>query len=152
VLNADDPSYEFLRGIRADAELSYGMATCALVSTLEVAHKPDITRFVAVTPVGRIPLETYLVGEHNVMNVLAAVSVGLALRLPVEAIQRGVQALKSVPGRWERIDEGQGFYGDCDFCHTPNALEGAATARRMTKVRSSSCSARLACAMWTSAG
>ena len=134
VLNADDPSYEFLREIRADAELSYGMATCALVSTLEVAHKPDITRFVAVTPVGRIPLATYLVGEHNVMNVLAAVSVGLALRLPVKAIQRGVQALKSVPGRWERIDEGQSFTAIVDFCHTPNALERVLqTARRMTK-------------------
>ena len=134
VLNADDPSYEFLRGIRADVELSYGMATCALVSTLEVAHKPDVTRFVAVTPAGRIPLETYLVGEHNVMNVLAAASVGLALGLSVEAIQRGVKALQAVPGRWERIDEGQDFLAIVDFAHTPNALERMLqTARRMTK-------------------
>lgn len=134
VLNADDPSYEFLRGIRADVELSYGMATCALVSTLEVAHKPDVTRFVAVTPAGRIPLETYLVGEHNVMNVLAAASVGLALGLSVEAIQRGVKALQAVPGRWERIDEGQDFLAIVDFAHTPNALERVLqTARRMTK-------------------
>ena len=134
VLNADDPSYEFLRGIRADVELSYGMATCALVSTLEVAHKPGITRFVAVTPAGRIPLETYLVGEHNVMNVLAAVSVGLALKLPVEAIQRGVKALRAVPGRWERIDEGQDILAMVDFAHTPNALERVLqTARRMTE-------------------
>jgi UDP-N-acetylmuramoyl-L-alanyl-D-glutamate--2,6-diaminopimelate ligase len=136
VLNADDPSYEFLREIRADVELSYGMATCALVSTLEVAHKPDITRFVAVTPAGRIPLETRLVGEHNVMNVLAAVGAGLALKLPIEAIQRGVKALKSVPGRWERIDEGQDFLAIVDFAHTPNALERVLqTARRMTKGR-----------------
>jgi UDP-N-acetylmuramoyl-L-alanyl-D-glutamate--2,6-diaminopimelate ligase len=134
VLNADDPSYEFLRGIRADRELSYGMATCALVSTREVAHKPDVTRFVAVTPTGRIPLETYLVGEHNVMNVLAAVGVGLALGLSVEAIQRGVKALQAVPGRWERIDEGQDFLALVDFAHTPNALERVLqTARRMTK-------------------
>jgi UDP-N-acetylmuramoyl-L-alanyl-D-glutamate--2,6-diaminopimelate ligase len=134
VLNADDPSYEFLRGIRADVELSYGMATCALVSTLEVAHKPDLSRFVAVTPAGRIPLETSLVGEHNVMNVLAAASVGLALGLSVEAIQRGVKALQAVPGRWERIDEGQDFLAIVDFAHTPNALERVLrTARRMTK-------------------
>ncbi len=133
VLNADDPSYEFLREIRADVELSYGMTTCALVSTLEVAYKPDVTRFVAVTPAGRIPLETRLVGEHNVYNVLAAVSVGLALRLPVEAIQRGVAALRAVPGRWERIDEGQAFMAIVDFAHTPNALEKVLrAARQMT--------------------
>jgi UDP-N-acetylmuramoyl-L-alanyl-D-glutamate--2,6-diaminopimelate ligase len=112
------------------------MATCALVSTLEVAYKPDITRFVAVTPAGRIPLETHLAGEHNVMNVLAAVSAGLALRLPVEAVQHGVKALQAVPGRWERIDEGQDFLAIVDFAHTPNALEcGLQTARRMTKRR-----------------
>jgi len=133
VLNADDPSYEFLREIRADVELSYGITTCALVSTLEVAYKPDVTRLVAVTPAGRIPLETRLVGEHNVYNVLAAVSVGLALRLPVEAIQRGVAALWAVPGRWERIDEGQAFMAIVDFAHTPNALEKVLrAARQMT--------------------
>ena len=154
VLNADDPSYEFLREIRADVELSYGMATCALVSTLEVAYKPDVTRFVAVTPAGRIPLETRLVGEHNVYNVLAAVSVGLALRLPVEAIQRGVAALRAVPGRWERIDEGQAFLAIVDFAHTPNALESvlADSAANDARAKSLSCSARRACATWTSAG
>lgn len=133
VLNADDPAYEFLRQIRTDAELSYGMATCALVSTLEVAYKPDSMRFVAVTPKGRIPLQTKLVGQHNVLNILAAVSVGLALRLPIEAIQRGVAALQSVPGRWERIDEGQSFVVIVDFAHTPHALEKVLqTTRRMT--------------------
>jgi UDP-N-acetylmuramoyl-L-alanyl-D-glutamate--2,6-diaminopimelate ligase len=134
VLNADDPSYEFLRAIRADAEVSYGITTCALVSTLEVAYKPDATRFVAVTPVGRIPLGTPLVGQHNVYNILAAVGAGLALKLPVEAIQRGVRALKAIPGRWERIDQGQDFLAIVDFAHTPNALERALqTARQMSR-------------------
>jgi UDP-N-acetylmuramoyl-L-alanyl-D-glutamate--2,6-diaminopimelate ligase len=39
-----------------------------------------------------------------------------------------------VPGRWERIDEGQDFLAIVDFAHTPNALERALqTARRMTQ-------------------
>jgi len=134
VLNADDSSYEFLRAIRAEVELSYGMTSGALVSAREVEYRPDVTRCVAVTPVGRIQLETQLVGQHNVYNVLAAVSVGLALQLPVEAIQRGVAALKAVPGRWERIDEGQDFLAIVDFAHTPNSLEQALrAARQMTR-------------------
>jgi len=133
VLNADDPSYEFLRQFRAQVELSYGVVTCALVSTRDVVYKPDLTRFVAITPAGRVRLQTRLVGEHNVLNVLAAVSVGLALRLPVEAIQSGVAAMPAVPGRWERIDEGQRFIAVVDFAHTPNALDRALrAARRMT--------------------
>lgn len=134
VLNADDPSFEFLRQIKADAELSYGVATCALVSTRDIVYKPDATRFVAITPRGRIRLQTSLVGEHNVLNVLAATSVALALKLPVEAIQRGIAAMLPVPGRWERIDEGQDFLAVVDFAHTPNALEKALrAARQMTK-------------------
>ncbi len=133
VLNADDPSYDFLRQIRAEFELSYGMTTCALVSTLEVAYKPDVTRFVAVTPAGRIPLESPLLGQHNVYNILAAVSVGLALKLPVGVIQRGIKSLQAIPGRWERIDAGQDFLAVVDFAHTPNALEHVLhTARQMT--------------------
>ncbi len=133
VLNADDSSYEFLRQIRADRELSYGIATCALVSAHDMACKPDSTRLQAITPVGPIRLQTALVGQFNILNVLAAVSVGLALNVPVEAIQRGVAALRGVPGRLERIDEGQDFLAIVDFAHTPNALEKALeTARQMT--------------------
>lgn len=136
VLNADDPSYEFLRHIRTDAELSYGMATCALVSTRDVAYKPNGMRFVAITPVGRLPVQTTLAGEFNVLNILAAVSVGLALGLPLEAIQHGVSSLRGVPGRMERIDEGQGFTAIVDFAHTPNALDKALqAARRMAAGR-----------------
>jgi UDP-N-acetylmuramoyl-L-alanyl-D-glutamate--2,6-diaminopimelate ligase len=131
VLNADDPSYEFLRQIRADAELSYGMATCALVSTRDVVYKPDLTRFLAITPAGRIRLQTTLVGKHNVLNILAAVSAGLALKLPVEAIRRGVASTPAVPGRWERIDQGQNFLAIVDFAHTPNALDSALRAARL---------------------
>jgi len=58
----------------------------------------------------------------------------LALGLPVEAIQRGVKSLQSIPGRWERIDEGQAFLAVVDFAHTPNALERVLhTARQMTR-------------------
>jgi UDP-N-acetylmuramoyl-L-alanyl-D-glutamate--2,6-diaminopimelate ligase len=54
----------------------------------------------------------------------------------VEAIQRGVKTLPVVPGRWERIDEGQDFLAIVDFAHTPNALERVLqTAQRMTKGR-----------------
>ena len=63
-------------------------------------------------------------------------SASAGVETAVEAIQRGVKALRAVPGRWERIDEGQDFLAMVDFAHTPNALERVLqTARRMTKGR-----------------
>jgi UDP-N-acetylmuramoyl-L-alanyl-D-glutamate--2,6-diaminopimelate ligase len=85
------------------------------------------------TPAGEVPIETSLVGAHNVSNVLAAASVGWALNLPLEAIAEGVAAVPGVPGRMERIEAGQDFVAIVDFAHTPNALARALhTARTMT--------------------
>ena len=45
----------------------------------------------------------------------------------------GIAALRSIPGRMERIDEGQNFTAIVDFAHTPNALDQSiAAARTMT--------------------
>ena len=83
-----------------------------------------------------IPLKTSLVGDYNVANILAAAGVTLALGIPTEAIQAGVAALRGIPGRMERIDEGQPYLAIVDFAHTPNALENALrTVRGLTNGR-----------------
>jgi UDP-N-acetylmuramoyl-L-alanyl-D-glutamate--2,6-diaminopimelate ligase len=135
VLNAGDPSYAFLRDASQGVELalSYGLTDDAQVYARDVAYRPDSTRWLAVTPWGQFELQSRLVGEFNVLNALAAVGVGLALGLPSEAIQDGVAAMAGVPGRMERLDEGQDFLAIVDFAHTPNSLEKAlAAARQMT--------------------
>ncbi|MBN1888703.1 MAG: UDP-N-acetylmuramoyl-L-alanyl-D-glutamate--2,6-diaminopimelate ligase [Thermoflexales bacterium] len=135
VLNAGDPAYAFLRDASRGADFvsSYGLANNAQIYARDVAYRPDATRWLAVAPQGQFELQSRLVGEFNVLNALAAVGVGLALELPIEAIQVGVAAMAGVPGRMERIDEGQDFMAIVDFAHTPNSLEKAlAAARQMT--------------------
>jgi len=46
------------------------------------------------------------------------------------AIYAGVRALPPIPGRMERIDEGQDYLALVDFAHTPNALKRALEAAR----------------------
>src|SRR5262249_21729282 len=45
-------------------------------------------------------------------------------------IKAGIEATPPVPGRMERIDEGQNFLAIVDFAHTPNALRRALEAAR----------------------
>jgi UDP-N-acetylmuramoyl-L-alanyl-D-glutamate--2,6-diaminopimelate ligase len=75
-----------------------------------------------------------LVGEFNVSNCLAALTVAVrGLGVDPETAARGLAALTGVPGRMERIDFGQPFTAIVDFAHTPNALRVAInTARKMT--------------------
>jgi len=59
-----------------------------------------------------------LLGEYNSYNMLAAYTCGLALELNRKQIKKGIEVLKGVPGRFERIGN-----VIVDFAHTPDALE-----------------------------
>lgn len=63
-----------------------------------------------------------LVGRHNVYNVLAAISTGLSYGLDMDAVARGIAECRNVPGRFERVDQGQPFMVVVDYAHTDDAL------------------------------
>ena len=130
VLNRDDDSYRYLSPISADGTVTYSSSGPADVTAHDIHIAPDRTHFVLNTPAGETPIETQLVGAHNVSNILAAASVGVALGVDVNAIRAGIAATQTVPGRMERIDAGQDFVAIVDFAHTPNALERALQAAR----------------------
>lgn len=100
------------------------------IRALDIAHDPHALRFTAQTPRGAIPITSSLIGEYNISNILAAIGAALALDVPSAAIAQGVRALAGVPGRMERIAEGQAFTAIVDFAHTPNALQNALKAAR----------------------
>lgn len=51
-----------------------------------------------------LPVEDYqLPGEHNVLNLLAACAVGLALELPIGAMAEAAQEFEGLPHRLERV-------------------------------------------------
>ncbi len=91
------------------------------------------TRFIAATPQGRFPVESRLVGEHNVYNILAAIGVGLHEGFPPETVQRGIASLANVPGRFERVEAGQDFTVVVDYAHTDDALLRLLTAAQALK-------------------
>jgi UDP-N-acetylmuramoyl-L-alanyl-D-glutamate--2,6-diaminopimelate ligase len=122
VLNVDDASYPYLRPIPADLQLTYAIDGDADVRATDIVVKGTEMTFHVHAPQGSFPICTLLAERYNVYNILAAVSTGLALDVPISAIQGGVAAVCGVIGRMERIDEGQDFTAIVDFAHTPNAL------------------------------
>jgi UDP-N-acetylmuramoyl-L-alanyl-D-glutamate--2,6-diaminopimelate ligase len=77
-----------------------------------------------------IDLETRLRGRFNVENVLGAVAAGLLLDVDEGAIAEGIAAVAGVPGRFEAVDEGQGFTVVVDYAHTPDSLATVLDAAR----------------------
>jgi UDP-N-acetylmuramoyl-L-alanyl-D-glutamate--2,6-diaminopimelate ligase len=134
VLNADDNSFAHLRPIPADVHLIYGLDAPADVTAGEVSCTPEGITFVARTPGGDFPVRTPLLGRFNVYNVLAAIAVGVSQNVPFETMQQGIEAVRGVVGRMERIDLGQPFTVMVDFAHTPNSLQRALeTVRDLTQ-------------------
>jgi len=73
-----------------------------------------------------------LPGRFNVENALAAAAAARALGIGEDAIKQGIEAVDRVPGRFDRVDEGQPFMVFVDYAHTPGALETAlGTAREL---------------------
>ena len=89
------------------------------------------------TPRGAVHVRSSLVGRPNVYNILAAVSTATALGLSLDTIERGVTALKGVPGRFEVVSNpSDEFTVIVDYAHTDDALRNLLeTARPLTRGR-----------------
>ncbi|MBV9305135.1 MAG: UDP-N-acetylmuramoyl-L-alanyl-D-glutamate--2,6-diaminopimelate ligase [Acidobacteriaceae bacterium] len=81
-------------------------------------------------------VQSSLVGHINVSNILLACAVALSHQITPEAIRKGISNLRSVGGRFERVEEGQPFMVVVDYAHTDDALRNVlSVARRMTPKR-----------------
>lgn len=71
-----------------------------------------------------------LVGRHNVYNILAALCTGLSYSIDTDTVLRGIANCETVPGRFERVDEGQPFLVVVDYAHTDDALRNLISVAR----------------------
>ncbi len=78
----------------------------------------------------RFEIESPLIGRINVYNILAACGAGLSYGIAPEAIAQGIASLRAVPGRFERVDEGQSFVVVVDYAHTDDALRNVISVAR----------------------
>jgi UDP-N-acetylmuramoyl-L-alanyl-D-glutamate--2,6-diaminopimelate ligase len=85
---------------------------------------------------GEQELRTGLPGHFNVANALGAFAAARALGVAAETAAAGLARAARVPGRFEPIDEGQGFAVLVDYAHTPDSMENVLrAARRLTEGR-----------------
>jgi UDP-N-acetylmuramoyl-L-alanyl-D-glutamate--2,6-diaminopimelate ligase len=68
-------------------------------------------------------IDLKLRGRFNVENALGAASAARALGCDDDAIKRGLESVRGVPGRFESIDAGQPFDVIVDYSGKPDALE-----------------------------
>jgi UDP-N-acetylmuramoyl-L-alanyl-D-glutamate--2,6-diaminopimelate ligase len=94
----------------------------------------DISAFRPIS--GEVRVATGMPGHFNVANALGAFAAATALGVAPDAAASGLSSAARVPGRFEPIDEGQGFAVLVDYAHTPDSIENVLrAARRLTEAR-----------------
>src|SRR5438067_3837825 len=102
------------------------------------ADRPDALTFgfadaAEVGPDELDGIDIKLRGRFNAENALGALAASRLLGIEDDAIARGLEAVRGVPGRFESVAEGQPFEVIVDYSHKPEALESVLrTARELT--------------------
>lgn len=93
------------------------------------AHDLQLTEtgsiFSLDSPVGRFVVKIPLLGHYSVSNALAALAIAYSRGCDLSESIEHLAAFPGVPGRMERIDEGQAFSVLVDYAHTEDALSNA---------------------------
>lgn len=123
VINRDDArADEIIRSTKARV-VTYGLTNAADIHPEgPVRHGIEGLSFTAAAPGGPVAVRSPLVGKHNIYNILAAIGIGISVRFSADVIGRGIGRMQAVPGRMEKVDEGQLFGVLVDYAHTEDAL------------------------------
>lgn len=123
-----------LMGIVSDITrpvVSYGIDSTADVTAEHISYSRGKSNFmihVNSDKVGEIHLP--LPGRHNVLNSLAAATVGLELGVGFDDIKSGLEGFKGVHRRFEIIGETDGIIVADDFAHHPAEVAATLDAAR----------------------
>lgn len=137
VLNADDENCRRLE-LSPDTQASwYGLgvapSTGNFVRASGIESSFDGLRFQVASHNRRFAVQSPLVGHINVYNILLACATALTYNISEGHIQKGIAELQRVPGRFERVEEGQPFMVVVDYAHTDDALRNVIAVARAMK-------------------
>ena len=130
VLNRDDKYARKLKVNRKTKVLWYGLGHGSDLRALKISSGFHGLRFDVQYRKLRFAVESPLMGRINVYNILAACGAGLSYGIAPESMALGIAGLRCVPGRFERVDEGQPFMVVVDYAHTDDALRNAIAVAR----------------------
>jgi UDP-N-acetylmuramoyl-L-alanyl-D-glutamate--2,6-diaminopimelate ligase len=128
VINSDDAYGR--RMAPARNTLRYGFEEGADLRASSLEMNFDGLRFTVQHGRERIELKSPLVGKFNAYNILAACGTALSYGLDWKTITRAIAGSPRVPGRFERVDQGQPFLIVVDYAHTDDALRNVISVAR----------------------
>ena len=124
VLCLDEPALQDIMPRIKKKIITYGLNGQADLQAVDIVHKENKSKFLVVHDGKDLGvIEIQIPGKHNVQNALAAVAVGLELKVPFEKIKTGVEKFTGVFRRWEVKAEIDGVTVVDDYAHHPTEIK-----------------------------
>ncbi|MGD0232901.1 MAG: UDP-N-acetylmuramoyl-L-alanyl-D-glutamate--2,6-diaminopimelate ligase [Syntrophorhabdales bacterium] len=124
ILNKDDPSAGEFFCEPPIANFTYSVRDNTADAFATSVREEISGLTLAISLMGKeLIIRSPLIAVFNVANILAAALFGHAAGIPYDLIPKGLEALRGVPGRLERIENGRGIPIFVDYAHTPDALQ-----------------------------
>lgn len=127
IINQDDPNSEFLKRASAQPILTYGINTTSTFQANNINYGSTGVSFDLQTPEGSFPINSHLMGQFSVYNMLAAATSAYALGIPLQTIQKALQQMESVKGRFQPIANTKEIGVIVDYAHTSDSLSNVLT-------------------------
>ncbi|MDP3143669.1 MAG: UDP-N-acetylmuramoyl-L-alanyl-D-glutamate--2,6-diaminopimelate ligase, partial [Candidatus Omnitrophota bacterium] len=118
IANYDSSHKDYYLSFWADKKLTFGLSEGADFLAHEIKNTPDGLEFF----IGVDKYEINILGKFNVYNALPAIIIGSLAGISYNEIQEGLKNLKIIPGRMEKIDEGQNFLVFVDYAHEKEGM------------------------------
>ncbi len=129
-INHDDPYGRRITPDRRTEKLWYGLESGASVRARHITAGFEGLRMEVEIGGNRFPIVSPLPGRMNVYNILAACCAAWSYGIDAETIARGIASCRSVPGRFEKVEQGQPFLVVVDYAHTDAALRNVISVAR----------------------
>jgi len=78
-----------------------------------------------------IPVDSPLIGQHNVANLACAAGLAHACGVPADTIAQSLTTCQGAPGRLQVVSSPRGFAAYVDYAHSDDALENVLKALRV---------------------
>lgn len=128
IANSDNEHSDFYLGFSSDEKFTYGLGSGADFIANNVKNISDGLEF----SVGNENFKINILGKFNVYNALPALVIGKVFDIPYNKIHEGFRNLKVIPGRMEKLDEGQSFLVFVDYAHEKEGMNAVLdTAREL---------------------
>ena len=135
----DHPAVQkLLPGISDRRLITYGLSTNADVRAVNLSHNTRAMQFdVQLSErlgLGDIQIDAVqfpMLGEHNVLNCLAAISVGIEMGIDIPTIRMGLEQFRGVSRRFDVKGEVDGITIIDDYGHHPVEIKATLSAARM---------------------